>query len=36
MSFNYKKNNFNKKVNSNTLTLLIQDIKTPNGKTYEI
>ena len=36
VSFNYKKHIFNKKVNSNTLTLLIQDIKTPNGKTYEI
>ena len=36
VSFNYKKKSFNKKANSNTLILLIQDIKTPNGKTYEI
>ena len=33
--FNYKKH-LNKKVNLNTLLLYIQDIKTPNGKTYEI
>ena len=36
VSFNYKKKSFNKKANSNTFILLIQDIKTPNGKTYEI
>jgi len=35
ISFNYKKS-FNKKLNSNTLILYIQDIKTPNGITYEM
>ena len=34
ISFNYKKS-FNKKLNSNSLILYIQDIKTPNGITYE-
>ncbi len=33
--FNYKKG-FSKKLNENTLILYIQDIKTPNGVTYEI
>ena len=36
VSFNYKKKTLNKQVNSNTLILLVQDIKTPNGKTYEL
>jgi hypothetical protein len=35
VSFNYKKT-FNKKLNCACLILYIQDIKTPNGKTYEI
>ena len=35
ISFNYKKS-FNKKLNSVTLILYIQEIKTPNGITYEI
>ena len=34
ISFNYKKS-FNKKLNTNTLILYIEDIKTPNGITYE-
>ena len=33
--FNYKKN-FNKKLNRHTFMFYIQDIKTPNGKTYEM
>ena len=33
--FNYKKN-FNQKLKINTLILYIQDIKTPNGKIYEM
>ena len=33
--FNYKQN-FNKKLKINTFTLYIQDLKTPNGKIYEI
>ena len=33
--FNYKQN-FNKKLKINTLILYIQDIKTPNGKIYEM
>ena len=35
VSFNYKKT-FNKKLNCACLILYIQDVKTPNGKTYEI
>jgi len=35
VSFNYKKT-FNKKSNCVSLILYIQDVKTPNGKTYEI
>jgi len=35
VSFNYKKT-FNKKLNCVCLILYIQDVKTPNGKTYEI
>ena len=35
VSFNYKKT-FNKKLNCVSLIFYIQDIKTPNGKTYEI
>ena len=35
ISFNYKKN-FNKKLNSHTFIFYIQDIKTPNGITYEM
>ena len=35
VSFNYKKA-FNKKLNCVCLLLYIQDVKTPNGKTYEI
>ena len=35
ISFNYKKN-FNKKLNTHTFIFYIQDIKTPNGITYEM